>query len=896
MKKKILLVVIVLFALANGYSQAQVWKKVSAESLSGLEKLDRTSSPSEFELYSLDFEGLKSMLKTAPSREAQTGMSNVIVSFPTPEGKMQKFRIYEASVLESEIAARHQEIKSYVGQGIDDKTAMIRFSTTIYGLHTMSSSANGTAYIDPFTTDIKNYIVYKKSSLNATRQFTCDTDDSAFNFGQSKIENVTFATDGTLRKYRLAMACTIEYAAFHVNRAGVSTGTEAQKKAAVLAAMAVSVTRLNQIYEKDMAVTMVLVNGNESIIYVGDEDPFTNSPAMINEIQPIVDAAIGAANYDMGHGVCTTDSGIAQLQSVCGPNKARGITGQPNPVGDTFDIDYVAHEMGHQFGATHTQNNDCNRSVGTAVEPGSASTIMGYAGICAPNVQGNSDDYFHAVSLAQMFSFVTTGGGTCSVNIPNGNAVPVIAPFSSYTIPAGTPFVLRGSATDVDGDTLTYCWEQTNSGTTSAVPSATSTASNPNFRSVAPTVSPNRYFPALPTVVSGSLASTWEVIPTVTRNLSFALTVRDNKSPNGGQTARRNCTIAVNATNAPFTVTSQNTDRISWTQGQSQTITWNVAGTNVAPFNAENVRILLSTDNGLTFPTVLVESTPNDGSQVITVPNLAAPYCRLIVEAVGNVFYAVNSKSFSIGYTIEDVVTCVNYTASPNAPIVGSAAPQWMELGSVTVPSGANISDLNLTVNITHPSMNDLYIGLRKPGSVTIDRILYQQGCPTGVANMNVTFDDAAAANIDCAGINGGNTYKPLYPLSTLNGANPGGVWKLMVADITTANSGTLNSFTLNICSTETVVSLKTETYNLSNFKIYPNPNSGNFNVQFDSQSSNDIKIAVHDLRGRQIFNKSYQNTGLFSQNLQLADAQSGIYLVTVQDGEKKEVKKIVIE
>ncbi|MEZ0006208.1 subtilisin-like proprotein convertase family protein [Flavobacterium sp. 28YEA47A] len=893
--KKLLPLIVFVLIFSAGYSQS-LWTKTSAEKLGVLEKADRSSMPQKYQIYHLDFSGLKSQLRLAPSREANE-VSNVIIAFPNAEGKLEKYKIYESSVMAPELAKAHPEIQSYIGQGIDDPTAKIHFTTTIFGLHTMTLSGRGTFYIDPYTKDVQNYIVYDKSDLTASRNFECKVQENTVE--SMDVPLPPPASDGRFRTYRLAMACTIEYAAFHVNAAIAAgtlaqTATLAQKKSAVLAAMNVTVARVNSVYERDMSLRMQLVATNENIIFV-DSDNFTNdnADALIDESQVVIDAGIGNANYDIGHTVSTGGGGLAQSPAVCiSSGKAKGITGSPSPVGDPFDIDYVAHEMGHQFGAAHTFNNSCgnNRQTGSAVEPGSGSTIMGYAGICPPNVQNSSDSYFHAISIAQMVSHITGNFGNCVAGVANGNTPPTVPALTSYTIPVGTAFVLRGSATDVNGDALTYCWEQTNSGVNTNVPSATSTSSNPNFRSVAPTSSPNRYVPALASVVNGSLTSTWEMIPSVARTFNFALTVRDNRTPNGGQTSRQNMTVTTNAAAGPFTVTSQNVEGISWVQNQSQTITWNVANTTAAPVNTANVNIWLSTDGGLTFTTPLAMNTPNDGTETITVPNVAAPSCRIMVEAAGNIFYALNSKTFAIGYTVTN--TCNTYTSNTAFAIPDANANYTVR--ALNIPTTALVSDVNVAVNITHTWLADINIALVNPGANGTQINLFDQGCSNnGVTkNLNATFDDQGVS-ANCVATVTGNIL-PVQPLSVYNGTNPQGNWLLGFRDLGNGDTGTVNSFSITICSQTAVLS--TESFGLADFKIYPNPNNGSFNVQFNSNSSNEIQIRVHDIRGRQIFSQSYQNTGLFSQSLQLGNAQSGIYLVTVQDGDKKEVKKIVVE
>ena len=905
--KRILLLIVFVFAFSAGYSQSSpLWTKTSAQSLDAMRKATRTSMPKEYQLYQLDYSKLKTQLESAPSRE-NTQSSGVVIAFPNAEGKLENYRIYESSVMEPELAAKHPEIQSYIGQGIDDPTAKIHFTTTLFGLHTMTLSGKGTSFIDPYTSDSKNYIVYNKSSLPKRQAFECHVEDNDAMVPPPS----TAASDGKFRTYRLAMACTIEYAAFHINAAVTAgtlspTATLAQKKAAVLAAMNVTVARVNSVYERDMSLRMQLVANNESIIFI-DSDAFSNDVPrdLIAESQSVINTTIGNANYDIGHTVSTGGGGLAGLGVVCVTGqKARGITGSPEPIADAYDIDFVAHEMGHQFGAAHTfngQGGNCtlpNPSIGdpgtrnaaTAVEPGSGTTIMAYAGICeAVNVQDHSDDYFHAVSISQMVAHIA-GTGNCVAGVDNGNNPPVISPLTSYTIPKGTAFVLKGNGTDVNGDALTYCWEQTTVGATAVNPSATSTASNPNFRSISPSTSPNRYLPALPSVLNGDLTPAWEVIPSVARVMSFALTVRDNRTPNGGQTARQNMTVTFNDATGPFKVTSQNIEGISWIQGQTETITWDVAGTTGAPINTANVNILLSTDGGLTFSTLLA-NTPNDGSEAITVPNIAAPFCRIMVEATNNIYYSVNAKTFAIGYVVTN--TCNTY--SFNTPVAIPDANGTFTIRQLNIPTTALISDVNVAVNITHTYLSDIQIAILNPAGGGATQVnLFNNGCDNGgvTDSLNATFDDQGTA-ANCVAIVTGNIL-PAQPLSAYNGTNPQGNWVLGVRDLGNGDVGTLNSFAITICS-QTMV-LSTQNFGLADFKIYPNPNKGNFNVQFNSESNNEIKIAIYDISGRQIFNKSYQNTGLFSENLQLNNVQSGVYLVNVIDGDKKEVKKIVIE
>ncbi len=883
MKKQLQFTISAILIFGASFGQGSLWNKTSENRVRNLSKMERASMPKEYQLFSLDFDNLKERLQEAPSENS--GSSNLIIEFPNQNGEYTSYKIFYAPIMEAGLANRYPDIKSYIGISVDG-TSSIRFSTTIFGLHVIAlTGKSGTYYIDTYTKNLENYIVYGRSNISSNNAFSClvKEDELAPRLLET---TVVLANDGKFRQYRLAMACTIEYASFHINAAGLGAGTLAQKKAAVLAAMNVTMTRVNGLYERDMSLRMNLVANNDLVIFV-DSDDFTNDTAgsLINESQAEIDAAIGPSNYDIGHTVSTGGGGLAQLNSPCTGNKARGITGSPSPVGDPFDIDYVAHEMGHQFGATHTFNNSCggNRSGGTAVEPGSGNTIMGYAGICAPDVQNNSDAHFHTVSLNQMMAF-TIGTGNCAPNASNGNTPPVVNAGVDRTIPKGTPFILfPQSVTDANGDSLTYCWEQTDTTIATQPPTASNT-SGPSFRSNPPVTAPERYMPALATVVAGNLSSTWEVVSTAARSYNFALTVRDNRMPNGGQTTRDNVLVTASNTVGPFSVNSQNTTE-AWAQGSTQTITWIRNGAETL---SANVDIYLSTDGGVTFPTLLTPSgVPNSGSATITVPNVVTQTARIMVRAKENIYYAVNSRNILIGYSITN--TCTTYPFNTAfSPTDGSSS---YTIKTITVPATTGtISDVNINVNATHPNIQHLNIAVVRPTGSLLT--LYNQGCSSG-ANMNVTWDAQGSA-LTCASPTQG-TYVPVGSLDSMIGANPSGTWQMGFRDLVAGTTGTINSFSIEVC-TQTIALLGTQSNYFDNFSIFPNPNDGNFTVKFNSNSGNDINIAVYDIRGRSIFNNLYQNNGLFEQTLQLDKVQSGIYLVNIQDGDKKITKKIVIE
>jgi hypothetical protein len=752
-KNTLLLLLILTFSISNLFSQ-DLWSKVESKGFSFQDKeaLYIKNFPNKYSLMDLDLDGFKNTLSNLKSKNTQ---SKQIINLPNSKGELKRFSIKETSYLAPELAAKFPSIKSFSAQGIDDPTATAKISLGSDGMHAIIFSGNeSTVYVDPYSKDKRQYIIYKKSALNANeKELHCLVEDSI-----EKKETPTTqkrnANDGKLRTYRIAIAATGEYSQFHINRTTPAPVNDTERKAAVLSAMNTTMTRVNGVYEIDLGVRMVIVANNDQIIFLDtNTDDLSNSNAnsLIDESQVKCDAIIGNANYDVGHTFSTGGGGLAQLGSVCRDgNKARGITGSGQPTSDAFDIDFVAHELGHQFGATHTFNGtqgNCGGNIGaTSVEPGSGTTIMAYAGICGTdNVQNNSDAYFHTVSIAQMWNHVKSVA-SCGTTTDTGNDVPTANAGDDVSIPKSTPFVLRGTATDPQGtSSLTYNWEQLDT-QSAAVPLVSTSTGGPAFRSLSSNASPNRYMPTLPTVISGNTSTTWQVLPSVQRTLNFALTVRDNHS-GGGNSARDDMKITVTDAEA-FTVTTPNT-AVNWDTGSSQTITWNKGTTDQAPINCTKVNIRLSTDGGLTFPILLKENIDNDGSENIAIPNNPTTQARIMVEAVNNIFYNVNSTNFTINSTVPTFIvsnktdkqtTCntgsnsVNYTL--NFDFV-NGFNETVNLSATGLPNGAaatfNPATINADGNVIM-TINNLN------GSNQQDYIIVVEGKSTTVTQTTDAF------------------------------------------------------------------------------------------------------------------------------------------------------------
>lgn len=716
--------------------------------------------PDNFKLFRLQESAFKQFVAQAPLEANQrVNQSDYFVEFPVSSGEIKRFRIVNAPVMAPELAARYPGIYSFAGQGVDNPDYNIRFDVSMHGVHaTILNGHNEAIYVDRVVNDVYR-VSDRRDYTDVPNNFECLTEDIINNIGPAP-EN---ADDGTLRSYRLAMISGAEFSLHFIPAGGLPT--LADSVGAVLAAINSHITRANQVYERDFGVRLILVANNNLLIYFNPAtDPIANpnSPSGAASMAAI-NAAIGVSNYDVGHTASKgSDNGNAGcIGCVCNnTNKGLGWTVYSNPsLLEFYVIDYLTHEIGHQFGANHTFSFNIE-GTGVNIEPGSGVTIMGYAGItgATTDVAPHSIAIFSVKSIEQVTNYIRNGlGASCAVSTVTGNTAPTANAGADFTIPFSTPFKLTGTSTDPNPtDVLTYNWEQIDNRTSTAVPtvpSASSTA-GPQFRTFLDYTTPERIVPSLQFILNGSNNDRWEVLPAVARNLNFRFIAKDNR-PGGGNTKSDDMVITV-ANLGPFLITSQNT-ATTWTAGTSETITWSVNGTTGAPVNCANVRISISTNGGTSF-TTLVANTPNDGSESIIVPNTPGNTVRVMVEAIGNIFFDINNVNITIlpppfGFTFDQTTP-----ASVPCP-----APNTMSITLGTTSNGGYTGTVNLSAT-----------GNPAGTTVSFDPAAIAVGASTAVTLNGTNTLNAGTYNITVTGVaTGAPTRTALLSYTVQSGSGP---------------------------------------------------------------------------------------------------------------------------
>lgn len=607
-------------------------------------KLDR-ALPKDFLLFHLDLSAFNSTLAQAPM-EFTGREDELAIALPMPDGSTQRFTLLESPIVEPGFAAKYPQFKTYRGQGIDDPTATMRMSMTHHGMTYFIMYAGGAVYAEPVhKRNASQYMVYEASKEVINSDFTCQAHEHIHDHGHDDegdaMHSASRSQTNGLRTLRCALTARGEWS---VEASSPNPANKADASAALVAAL----NTINNILEREINLRLLLIANNDNLIYLDpNTDPFVVDTVFLQANQVVTDSIIGQANYDIGHlvGYSTITRGFAALDGECRPNlKARGYSQASSTTGTSLPW-LMTHELGHQFSGYHPFQNRCGTNGSNpphTVELGSGFTMLSYAGVCAPNVIQEPRLLFYNGQTLPQLEIIS-----CYDLISNLNDPPVIdEPLVDRTIPKSTPFFITTEASDPDGDGLTYEYTQMDAELTAQPPLGTFTE-GPSFRLYYPSSDKTRYFPALDSLVQGTI-SDWEVLPEVARDLNFRATVRDNSSE-GGRFDKDDVTYTVDATAGPFEVTSQNQIGGIYTSGAPIVVTWNVAGTNnPATVNCQSVKIYCITENtpGLGF--LIAENVPNDGSHIVKLPLSAAGYAKIAVVSEDNSFFNVSDEYFSI--------------------------------------------------------------------------------------------------------------------------------------------------------------------------------------------------------------------------------------------------------
>jgi hypothetical protein len=968
--RKGLLTLLLITTATLAFSQADRFWSVNSENKNAIptdKAVARLSYPKEFKLFNLNAAPFRQVLLSVVDKQTRP---STIITLPNATGNLEQFEVFESSNFEPALQAQFPEIRAYSGRGITDKYATVKLSISPQGIQTMVFRADkANEFIEPYSRDHKVYSVYSSHRDKGQLLWTCSTVETQMNKEiQARVNDaaaLTGSSAGSIKTLRLAQSCNAEYSNYF-------GATSSAQVSLVLAAFNATLTRCNGVYEKDLALHLNLIANTTSVIYYNPStDPYSSNMSSWNsQLQSTLTSVIGEANYDIGHmfGASGGGGNAGCIGCVCvNGSKGSGITSPADgiPQGDNFDIDYVVHEVGHQLGANHTFSMSLE-GTGVNKEVGSGITIMGYAGITSQDVAPHSIDIFHEASIAQIQANMTNK--TCPVTVVmTANTAPVVAAVNNYTIPISTPFALTASATDAENDPLTYCWEQNDNSTTSGTSSVASPTktTGPNWLSFTPTVSGTRIFPRLSTILSGlnvtgplpggDAGANIEALSSVSRTLNFRITIRDNSpyvaGSTIGQTAFTDAVVTVTNTSGPFAVTAPNT-AVTWGAGTNQTVTWSVNGTNGGSVNCATVNILLSTDGGQTFPTVLATATANDGSEVVTVPGTTGTTNRIKVEAVGNIFFDISNTNFTIGTP----PACGDPTGlNTTAITTSSATVNWTAVAGVlsydvqykAASSGTWSSNINTTatsLNLSGLAASTLYdwrvlancsggpgnfvaaqftttvAGGACPGTYDVST----NGTSSGAAQIPLNTDIKGTISVsgdndyyEIVLANGGSllisltTLPANYQLSFLNSsgsvlatsANNGTANEAI--NITVAagtyharvyprNNGTFNAtscYTLRAAGTASKGG-NDELITAARVNIFPNPADSKLNVSIDDLKGN-AELKVYNVMGKLMMKQ--QTTKIITE-MNISKLPAGIYMLNINNGSEVRSVKFVKE
>ncbi|MBV7440667.1 T9SS type A sorting domain-containing protein [Weeksellaceae bacterium TAE3-ERU29] len=808
------------------------------------------------------------------------------ISIPNLDGDLEYYKIVENSNFSPELSKKYPNIKSYIGYS---ENGELRLSVSPEKIEGIILEKNGK--INTLEKVNRFYNTYEIKPKETNSKLICLTkNDRELLTNFSKYPQ---KTDNKLRTYRTAISVTGEYTQYH-------GGT----KEKALAAINASLTRVNAILEKELSVHLSLIGNNDEIIFIDpDKDPYSDSKtgsegAWSYEVQKVLSTIIGEENYDLGHLLSAKGDGgySGGIGTVCKNGKKGSGFSSPydsKPEGAAFDIDYLTHEMTHQLGATHIFSKD--EDTGTNVEPGSGSTIMGYAGIVDTdggiyNVQKNSDSYFNQVNIIQVNNTLKNKNCGKTTNVPN--SLPNANAGADYIIPAKTPFTLKGNIDGDKKDNYFYTWEQLDSSKKDEFSLTDPTdIKGPLFRSLPPSKNTERTFPKIENLLNHNYYSKFESLPKIARELNFGFIVRNGEKY--GQSSTDRMKIKVLDSETGFSVTTPQAFQ-SVNPNEDLMVKWNITGTDKAPINVSKVNIYL-TEDGINY-TLLKENTDNDGSEFVTLPkDYLSKKAYIKIEAVNNIFFALSNR-ISIGYKENNICKSYNPIKSLPADIPDGESTSSYKYGNplrlnFEVAEEGNINSVSLNLGLNHTNSSDLLIYLQSPRGEIVN--IFSHNC--NKENIDALIDDKAE-NLNCSN-SSQSDFKPIESFTKFSNTNQKGIWSLFIKDRQKIDTGKVNSAKLNICSSTY------EPYNLpikkDKVRVYPNPvsTSEKLNIDVLDLKSPGVSFKIYNLAGQLVrLQENLISTKSFTQKISLTGISKGIYILKVEGNSIDFSTKLIIQ
>jgi hypothetical protein len=620
-----------------------------------------------------DYQGIKSVINSSQSGQNKTNITQKrIIDLPTPNGTIKSFEVEEISNFSPELSSKFPNIQTFTGTCLKDKSLSVRFDISPLGFSGAYVQQGSFDIIEP--KDLSQNL-YQITPFDETQHgWECGLDTLVKRKLRSNriSAKANISSGNVLRTFRLAVATTAEF----TNANGGQTQAITRINSFL--------TIINAMYIKELSIQFSLVSGTNIIFTDASTDPYSpsNSPSSSQSGTAFrgfnTNGTLPFGAYDLGFtlhvnsttGSGTSASGVATLDVVCSDFFKGQMWTQYGGNNSNSSINSLVggiliHEIGHQFGANHTfngQGSNCTNQLGDQFEPGSGTTIMSYRGLCSStqNLTGSADNYFHIRTLESILLGISLQA-SCGTMATLANAVPVVNAGPDYTVPSNTPFLLKGTATDANGDALSYTWDQNDEGIYNDAGalgqtvgvggySAIRSRTAPLFRSRQSTTTPNRSFPRIDFILNNAnnpVDNEGEDLSIAQRVMKFTFTARDNKTTGGG-TVSDDILITVDSLKGPFLVTSPNSN-VSWEAGSSKTITWSINNTNIL---SPNIDIQISSNGGTSF-TTLVSNTPNDGSETVIIPSNTTLNATARIKIVSKnsttaEFYDISDTNFTV--------------------------------------------------------------------------------------------------------------------------------------------------------------------------------------------------------------------------------------------------------